>query len=70
MRRLAALGIAQASLALRSFAQSLHSKICLTGQIRIASVLAEATAGGSVYRRSQPGRRKRSGREQWCKDGE
>ena len=26
--------------------------------------------GGSVYRRSQPGKRKRSDREQWCKDGE
>ena len=32
--------------------------------------VAEATAGGSVYRRSQPGRWKRNGREQWCKDGE
>ena len=32
-------------------------------------MLAEATAGGSVYRRSQPGKRKRSDREQWCAGG-
>ena len=32
--------------------------------------MAEATAVGSVYQRSHCGKRKRSGRERWCKDGE
>ena len=32
--------------------------------------VAEATAGGSVYRRSQPGWRKRGDPERRCKDGE